>query len=155
VNGSPVPAARISLLLLCLVLGACQPADERPGQWLSGTLKPYPQDWTFAAPVPEIALQVSTPYLIPHSVTIWCAVLDGALYVAAARPETKHWPGWVDKDPNVRIRIGEDLFDVRLVPLEDEALVRRVLAVQAEKYGFDMPAGPTGSRYWRVTPRSG
>jgi len=105
--------------------------------------------------VREIAIQVNTPYLIPHSVTIWCAVLDSDLYVAASRPAEKHWPGWVDDDPDVRLRIGEELFDVRLQPLTDEAQVRRVMQVQSTKYGFPMPEGPTDARYWLVTARSG
>ena len=142
------------LVAATALLMACQPEDRRPGQWLSGTPTPYPDDWTFAHAFPEIALEVSTPYLIPHSITIWCAAVDGDLYIAAGRPETKNWPDWVDADPDVRLRVGEALYEARLVPLEDEALIRRVMAVQAEKYGFEMPSGPTGSRYWIVTPRA-
>jgi hypothetical protein len=150
-----VSRLRSAMLLLCVgaLLGGCQPADTRPGLWLSGEPAPYPEDWTFAHTYPEIALEVSTPYLLPHSITIWCAALDGDLYIAAGRPETKNWPGWVDADPNVRIRVGDDLYEARVVPLEDEALIRRVMAVQAEKYGFEVPSGPTGTRYWIVTPR--
>lgn len=144
----------ILLVSASALLVACQPEDRRPGQWLSGEPKAYPEDWTFAHAHPEIALEVSTPYLIPHSITIWCATLDGNLYVAAGRPETKTWPGWVDADPDVRIRVEDGVYEARLEPLEDEALIQQVMALQAEKYGFEMPSGPTGSRYWAVLPRS-
>jgi len=144
-------------LLIAAVLTlsfGCQPDNQRPGLWLSGEPKAFPTDWTFAAPVGEIALEVSTPYFIPHSVTIWCAALDGDLYVAASRPSEKHWPGWVDDDPDVRLRIEGDLFEARLEPLSDPELTRRVMMVQSKKYGFPMPSGPTDTRYWRVAPRS-
>lgn len=144
-----------AMLLVCVgaLLVGCQPEDTRPGLWLSGEPAAYPEDWTFAHAYPEIALEVSTPYLLPHSITIWCAAMDGDLYIAAGRPETKNWPGWVDADPNVRIRVGDDLYEARLQPLQDEALIRRVMALQAKKYGFEMPSGPTGTRYWVVAPR--
>lgn len=138
-----------------LLLGGCEPADRRPGLWLSGEQTAYPADWTFADEYQEIELQVATPYLLPHSVTIWCATLDGDLYIAAGNPEEKHWPGWVDDNPDVRLKIGDALYEARLIPLDDEALIRRVLAVQSKKYGFPMPEGPTGARYWRVASRSG
>lgn len=146
-----------STLLLCLMvlLGGCGPSDRRPGLWLSGEVQAYPTDWTFADAHQEIALQVGTPYLLPHSVTIWCATLDGDLYLAASRPEEKNWPGWVDDRPDVRLKIGDGVYDARLVPLTDDALIRRVTAVQSQKYGFPMPEGPTGARYWRVAPRGG
>jgi len=148
--------SRYLLIAGCaLLLGGCEPSDQRPGLWLSGTPQPYPADWTFADQQKEIELQVGTPYLLPHSVTIWCATLDGDLYLAASRPEEKHWPGWVNEDPDVRLKIGDDLYEARLEPLQDPALIRQVTAVQSKKYGFDMPDGPTGAWYWRVEPRRG
>jgi hypothetical protein len=145
------------LLVLCagLLLGACQPEDRRPGLWLSGEPMPYPEDWSFADQHQEIALEVGTPYLLPHSVTIWCATLRGDLYLGASRPEEKNWPGWVNEDPQVRLLIGDALYEARLEPLEDQSLIREVTAVQSKKYGFPMPEGPTGAWYWRVDPRRG
>ena len=141
------------LVAAVTLLAACQPEDRRPGLWLSGNPAPYPEDWSFAHAYPEIALEVQTPYFLPHSITIWCAAMDGDLYIAAGRPETKNWPGWVDADPEVRLRIDEDVYEGRLEPLADEAQIMRVMALQAEKYGFEMPTEPTGSRYWIVRPR--
>jgi hypothetical protein len=143
----------LMLLVAAALLAACQPEDRRPGQWLSGEPTAFPEDWSFARDVPEIALEVHTPYFIPHSVTIWCAELDGDLYVAAGRPEEKNWPGWVDDDPRVRLRVGEELIEASLVPLSDEALIRRIQAVQVQKYQLPEPTGPVTARYWRVAPR--
>jgi len=145
----------ITILLTGWMLSGCQPDDQTPGQWLRGESQPFPSDWTFTSAHREVALEVSTPYFVPHSITIWCADLDGTLYIAAARPEEKNWPAWVDMDPDVKIKVGDDLFEVRLEPLEDPEQIARVQTVQAGKYDLKIPAGPTTSRYWRVVERSG
>lgn len=144
-----------SMLLGLAVLGltACQPSDQTPGQWLSGERQPYPADWAFSRAYREVALEVNTPYLIPHSITIWCVELDGDLFIAAGRPEEKRWDDWVDDDPKVRIRMGEDIFEAQLVPLTEPEQILMVRTAQAQKYNLDPPAGPTTARYWQVLPR--
>jgi len=150
-------------LLVALTLVAClDPSDRRPGTWLSGEVAAeLPTDWSFTDANKEIAIEVATPYLLPHSVTIWCAALDGALYVGARDPETKRWPAWVDADPQVRLGIGGKVYEVALAPLDesaDAAELARLRAAYAVKYALppapapaDAPPGsipPT--RYWRV-----
>jgi hypothetical protein len=147
----------LMLSLVAVVLSGCNPSDQRPGLWLTGQPAAFPADWSFTNDIKEIAIQVATPYLIPHSVTIWCASLDGQLYVGARAPETKRWPGWVDRDPNVRLLIAGKLYDVTLVPLEDAATLARLMPVYTEKYALPTGAQPPDaprSRYWHVTPRS-
>ena len=142
----------ITAVLLC----GCNPSDRRPGLWLSGEPAEFPADWSFTNGIKEIAIQVATPYLIPHSVTIWCASLDGELYVGARAPETKRWPAWVERDPNVRLLVDGKLYDATLVPLEDPATLAQLLPVYAEKYSLPAGAQPPDaprSRYWRVTAR--
>ena len=146
--------ARLTATLTALLLSAgCQPQDQTPGLWLRGDERAYPADWAFTNAHREIALEVGTPYLVPHSITIWCAEVDGELYVAAARPDEKNWPGWVDDDPDVRIKVGDELFEARLEPLADAQRILEVRNVQARKYDLAAPSGPTTSRYWRVTER--
>jgi hypothetical protein len=151
-------------LLLTLTLLAClDPSDRRPGTWLSGeVVGELPADWSFSDANKEIAIEVATPYLLPHSVTIWCAALDGVLYVGARDPDTKRWPAWVDDDPEVRLGIGGKVYEVELAPLDegaDAATLARVRAAYALKYA--LPAAPADAkpgsipptRYWRVGPR--
>lgn len=150
-------------LLLTAALGAALaagcfgPSDRRPGFHLSGEpVERLPDDWRFTDAHPEIALEVHTPYLLPHSVTIWCAAADGTLYVGAREPETKSWPGWVDRDPDVRLRIGERVYEVRLTPVDDDdARLASVRRAYAAKYELPAP-GPDAPpiRYWAVGPRS-
>jgi hypothetical protein len=144
------------LAALTALLCGCNPSERRPGLWLSGEPAAFPADWTFTSDINEIAVQVATPYLIPHSVTIWCASLDGQLYVGARAPETKRWPGWVDRDPNVRLLVDGKLYDATLVPLDDPVTLTRLMPVYAAKYSLPSGAQPPDaprSRYWHVTPR--
>jgi hypothetical protein len=117
----------------------------------------FPADWGFTDAYREIAIQVRTPYLIPHSVTIWCAARDGRLYLGARDPDEKTWPGWVDDAPDVRLRIGEDIYEVRLEPVTGATELAAIRGAYGAKY--QLPALPPGEaapiRYWVVVPREG
>ena len=141
---------------ITLLLAGCGPQDARAGFLLGGVETPIPADWRFTDATKEVAIQVHTPYLIPHAVTIWCAQVDGQLYVGANAPQTKHWPGWVDRNPDVRLRIGEQVFMVRLVPLDDPNVVAGVRAAYTAKYPLDGRDGEAmpDVRYWHVTART-
>lgn len=143
-------------LVFALGVTACEPSDRTPGLWLSGEITAFPDDWSFTHEHKEVFVEVSTPYFVSHSVTIWCAALDGTLYIGARNPDEKNWPGWVDTDPNVRLKIGEELYDVALEPLDDEEILTALRAVYAEKYELPQTSGdaPTNTRYWRVVERS-
>jgi len=148
---------RIALAMVAAssLAGCLAPQDQRPGLRLTGEPTALPTDWSFTDAHKEIALQVRAPYLLPHSVTIWCAALDGQLYVAARDPETKRWPGWVDRRPDVRLRIGDAIYPVRLTPLEDPNQVAQARGAYSAKYRLPNPP-PPGSpplRYWRVAPQ--
>ena len=149
------PVALASLLLCAAFASACQPSDRRPGLWLAGEPEALPPDWSFTDAKPEIAIEVRTPYLLPHSVTIWCASVDGALFVAARNPDDKRWPGWVERDPEVRLAIDGRLYEVKLVRLDDPERIAPVAQAYAAKYELPdpPPADAPPLRYWQVVPR--
>ena len=138
---------------MLLLLGACEPKDERPGLWLRGELQPYPEDWSFTKEHFEIAIQVSAPYFLPHSVTILCAAMGGDLVVGAYRPETKNWPAWVTHDPDVVLKVGEALFEARLARIEDPLTIANALGAYTAKYRLQGSL-PTSIWFWRVGPRA-
>ncbi len=144
-------------VVLATVLGGCvPPKDGRPGLGLRGEVAPaVPSDWSFTSEYREIAIEVRTPYLLPHAVTIWCGSVDERLYLAARAPGTKRWPSWVDRDPNVRLEIGGQIYEVRLTPLDDPNQLVRVQRTYALKYDLPdpPPEGGPPSRYWLVEPR--
>lgn len=149
---------RIGLgILLALAVAACfNPSERRPGTRLSGEVAAgLPADWSFTDAQPQIAIEVATPYWLPHSVTIWCAADAGRLYVAARNPDEKRWPGWVERDPNVRLLIGDTIYEVKLTRIEDPERIGQVRRAYAAKY--QLPDSPPGEgppmRYWSVGPR--
>ena len=147
----------LSTCLAVALAGCIAPQDSRPGMWLTGTPAPPPSDWSFTDDHREIALEVRAPYFLPHSVTIWCAALDQHFYVAARAPETKNWPGWVERRPDVRLLIGDEIYEARLALIEDSAQVARVRAAYTAKYALPdpPPEGAPPVRYWLVEPRAG
>jgi hypothetical protein len=150
--------SRIVLLAALLALPACfGPTDRTPGTRLSGEVAALPDDWSFTDSQPEIAIEVSGFLGLPHSVTIWCASMDGVLYLGARDPATKRWPAWADANPAVRLKIADAIYEVRLAPLDDAETIARLQAVYAKKYALPTPepgTPPPTVRYWRVGPRS-
>ena len=148
-------ALRLLVVALALAFAGCiDPSDRRPGTKLTGEAAAAPSDWSFTDGEPEIAVEVSG---LPHSVTIWCATLDGALFIGARDPESKRWPAWADANPDVRLKVAGKLYDVRLTPLDDAATLERLLPRYAAKYSLPAPdpsaPPPPPTRYWRVSPR--
>jgi hypothetical protein len=146
------------LLAMVLALAGClDPSERRPGLRLSGEVVPFPADWSFTDAQPEIAIEVRGFLGIPHSVTIWCASLDGALFVGARDPDTKRWPAWADADPNVRLEIAGKVYEAQLAPETDASTLDRLQRAYAVEYRLPEPKpgeqAPT-VRYWRVGPRA-
>jgi hypothetical protein len=153
------PVRPVVLMLVAAVLaaapGCIDPRGQRPGLRLSGEVDAFPSDWSFTDAHREIAIQIRTPYLLPHSVTIWCASLDGRLFVGARAPETKRWPGWVERRPEVRLGVGDRVYEGRLARLEDATVLERLRRAYAAKYELPNPPPPDAPpvRYWSVEPR--
>ena len=151
-------AGLLAALLAGVLAGCIDPSDRRPGTHLSGAVAAYPADWSFTDGNEEIALEVSGFLGLPHSVTIWCGSLDGALYLGARDPETKRWPAWADANRDVRVKVGDAVYEVHLTPFEDADTLERLRIAYAAKYKFPDPKPgdppPPPVRYWRVEPRS-
>ena len=107
-------------------------------------------DWSFTDKIQQIKVQTQTRFLLPHSVTIWCAVYDGGLYLTSNPSRT--WVQDVMRDPHVRLKIGDRLFDRTLSIIDDPARKSSCAPGQREKIsrmeGF---AGST-STVLRVMP---
>ena len=147
----------VTFVLLLGLAGCIDPADQRPGLRLSGeVVEEFPGDWSFTDEHREVAIEVSTPYLLPHSVTIWCTAAGEELYVAARNPDEKRWPGWVAERPDVRLRVGERIYEGRLSVVNDPTQVAKVRRTYVGKYDLPDPEPEDAPpmRYWRVDPRS-
>jgi hypothetical protein len=122
-----------------------------PGLWLKGATVTTPvTDWSFTDKIQQIKIQTQTPVLIPHSVTIWCAVYNGNLYVSSYRGRL-----WVEdsiRHPQVRLKIADQLYDRDLSVVTDPAEKAAVLQTKQKKYPqWKAPAVETATVF-RVVP---
>jgi hypothetical protein len=147
----------VTLLLACLLASGCvDPKDRRPGLRLSGDVVSEPvEDWSFTDAQPEIFVEVSTPYLLPHSVTIVCTTIDGQLYLWALNPSEKRWVAYVERDPDVRLEIGDAIYEQRLETVDDPELREAIYRSFAAKYARDVapPEERPEFRAFRVVER--
>jgi hypothetical protein len=146
-----------TVVIAAALAGCFGPEDRRPGTQLRGeVVATPPSDWSFTEEHKEISIEVQTPYVMPHSVTIWCVEVDGELYIAARDPDTKHWAGWADEKPDVRLGIGPKVYEVHLDRLDEPEQIDRVRQAYGSKY--DLPKMSPGEgppvRYWHVAPRA-
>jgi hypothetical protein len=119
--------------LLALCIGCGGPLVMIPGGELSGNIEPVPSDWTFSDEVENI--QLETRPSDPYSVNLW-GVGDGAnFYVASGRGLESAWAKNIEADPDVRLRIGENIYELRAVRTEDPK--DRVQFIAAAKIKYD------------------
>ena len=131
----------LALLLVVLSITGLEPRQRTPGLWLKGHLVTTPvADWSFANEVSAIAVQTRTWYLLPHSVTTYCVALNGRLYLDSFYPPGVDYPhgrSWnenVARDPHVRLKMGNNLYDVTLFHDTDPTDKASVLQLVAKKY---------------------
>lgn len=130
------------LLLVVLSITGFEPHDRRPGLWLKGGLVTTPvNDWCFAYKYPTAMLQTNAWYLLPHSVTVNFTPYNGQLYLASfyyregvEYPHGRSWNEDVARDPHVRIKIGDQLYDRTLSYVTDPAEKAGMLEAFAKKY---------------------
>jgi hypothetical protein len=126
---------RLPIIVLAISsLFACGPLVMIPGGELSGETKAVPSDWSFSDAVETI--QLETRPANPYSVNIWGVGVDGDFYVAAGDAEST-WARHVADDHNVRLRIGEAIYEMRAVRDKSPESRERFLAAVKQKYDFE------------------
>jgi hypothetical protein len=108
----------------------------RPGLWLKGEVVTTPvTDWSFVEQIPHpgrsintILVETRTPYLIPHSVRTMATVKNGELFIRSHQdrmdvqfPNDKSWTSNVARDPRVRLKIGDRIYEATMVLVTDRA----------------------------------
>src|SRR5580704_17784223 len=129
----------VGAILVCLVLvlvvlrftgfnpiGDTPGPGNYPGLWLSGKVVTTPvTDWSFATQYHMDKVQTRTWYMIPHSVTTGFIVDNGQLYLTSnfaagvPFPQGKSWVANVMRDPHVRLKLGNNLYNCILSPVTD------------------------------------
>jgi hypothetical protein len=133
------------------------------GPFTSGTLVTGPEpDWSFVRDVPEVQFQLLDP---PRSRTTWILYHEGKAYIPCGYMTTwwgriwKRWPLEVEKDPRILLRIGDELYERRLVRIREGPVVAPLLAELGRKYagGREIPMEAVTSGYlwlFELAPRA-
>lgn len=104
-----------------------------PGLWLKGDPVTTPvSDWSFTDKIQTIKIETQSPFLLPYSVSIWCAAYNNNLYVTSYRG--RRWVEDVIGDPHVRLKIGGQLFERTLALVNDPDEKAAVLQAKGKKY---------------------
>ena len=146
-------AKTVGAIVVCLVLalvvlritgfdpiGNTPGPGNYPGLWLRGAVVKTPvTDWSFVTQYKTDKLQTRTWYGIPHSVTTSYILHNGQLYITSMFtkgmpfPQAKSWVTNVMRDPHVRLKFGDSLYDCTLSHVTDANERAAVLGPRAQK----------------------
>ena len=139
--GLGVLVAVVLVALVTLRIVGLDPQDRRPGLWLKGEVVTQPvTDWSFTDQYPNIFVQTRSWYGLPHSVTTTVTAHDGKLYLTSVYrpggrfPDDRLWNRNIMREPHVRLKIGDRVFDRTVALVTDPAEKDAVLATKAKKY---------------------
>jgi len=126
-------AALFLALLLAAPLAGCErPFVLLPGGALEGPTAPAPASWSFTDDVKTI--QLETRPAEPYSVNIWGIALGEHLYVHAGANRSA-WVEHLEADPNVRVRVGETIYELAAARVQDQGEFDRFADAYEKKYG--------------------
>jgi hypothetical protein len=133
------------------------------GPFTSGALvRGAEPDWSFVRDVREVEFQLLDP---ARSRTTWILHHDGKAYIPCGYMTSwwgrlwKQWPLEAEKDPRILLRIGDDLYERRLVRIREGPSVAPLLEQLSRKYagGREIPIETvTSGSLWlyELAPRS-
>jgi hypothetical protein len=132
------------------------------GPFTSGELVSGPEpDWSFVRDVREVEFQLLDP---ARSRTTWILHHEGKAYIPCGYMTTwwgkiwKRWPLEAERDPRILLRIGDALYERRLVRVREGPIVEPLLAELSRKYasGREIPMDAVTSGYlwlFELAPR--
>ena len=107
----------LSLATLVMALAACEgPLVFMSGGELSGTVADPPPIWQLDEA--SGSAQLETRPEDPYSINLAYVQLEGRLYIYAGNTRT-NWVGHIEQNPLIRIRVGETIYPVRAVRVND------------------------------------
>lgn len=122
------------LVLVVLSITGLGPHNRTPGLWLKGNVVTTPvTDWSFTDSLPVVQLQTRSWYLLPHSVNINCLDYNGQLYLVSVYPGSA-WNANVQRDPHVRLKIGNNIYERTVMLVTDPAEQQGVMEARHAKY---------------------
>ena len=154
---SGIGSGHVALFMFVALTVGCQPTDERPGLWLSGEVEAGPvRDWSFSDANEEIFVESRTWYGVRHSVTIWGAAQSGRCYLPSLYygeeeyPNARYWTRNIVRDPRVRVKIGDRLFEGTAELVSDEGERSRAEEAFRNKYPAYEEYGQEPGAQWII-----
>lgn len=140
-SGFGTDRVRIAWLFMGLFGTGCAPFLVFPGGELRGTLgSSVVDDWGFTAEVEFV--QIETRPDRPYSVQVYGVGSGNAFYIASqgwrgalGAPHRARWIEHLAEDPRIRLRVGETLYELTAVRVEDDEEVAGVRQLFLTKYG--------------------
>ena len=139
------PVGLLTLLVAAFVLLSyvgVEPSDRRPGTRLAGVEANPPVSWEIIDDVNEVHVETHPWWGIPFSVTVVIGrdgetLYSPSIYAEPAEfPGTKFWNRIIEDNPRVRLRVGDQIYAMRLEPARDADEFDRGLEALARKYPF-------------------
>jgi hypothetical protein len=138
-------------LALLLALSACSEYLPIAGGKLEGTVSPLPAQWSELATTEIVQLESTGE--APYSVNLWVAEVGGALHVFAG-DNLAEWVKNIAANPDVRLKIGEEIFELRAIRVTDAGVFETFAQAWASKYGNRPRNENVDETYlFRLTPR--
>ena len=147
-----VKRCHLVLLGAALSLG-CEPTGPLPGGELSGeVVAELPSDWSFSDDWENV--QLETRPEDPYSVNVWGVGVGDRFYLGSGEGGESTWTQHIGEDSAVRLRVGEQIYELSAVRIEDAEERDRFLAAMKRKYDWE-PSAEESDRAWvfRLDPR--
>jgi hypothetical protein len=139
-------------LILLLALLACSEYLPIAGGQLEGTVSPLPEHWSELATT-EI-IQMESTGDAPYSVNLWMVEVDGAPHIFAGDNRAA-WVENIAANPNDRLKINEEIFELRAIRVTDAAVFEIYAQAWKLKYGNRPRNERVDETYlFRLTPRA-
>jgi hypothetical protein len=111
---------KLALFAVLVFALACGPI---PGGSLDGDAAAVPPDWKAALGADHALCEIESRPADPHSIQLDCFTYEGALYAQSHRwAQAPWWPVkswavvWLEH-PEVRVRVGDSLYDLTATPV--------------------------------------
>ncbi len=133
-KGAAVVLAVSEIIVLWFLLTLAEPDGRIPGGRLSGEeVTGRVTDWSFTRENRPLTLEVRPSN--PYSVNTSFFVLEGNLYVSSILGGDSRWAQFLLDDPNLRIRSGNKLYQVRATKVEDQAMIDAIHEGRSQRPG--------------------
>ena len=148
-KGIAVGLALVVMTLFTLYVNRSDPYGNLPGKRIRGVEVTGPiDDWSFAEQYRRVIVEVRPAD--PYSVNAGYFLMEKDLYISSAH---SRWAQLLREDPSMRIRLGEKVYPVRAVQVEDPVRLEQVHQGYTGKYPNRTMEQAAGRWFFRIESR--